>query len=162
MEATDKEVKITLSKNQALFEIDNCRIISSLLDGEYMNYRSFIPEQYETVIEVSVNEITQGIERASLITSDDKRFPVKLNIADNKLLITTNAEVGISKEEIDVEIDGNDLTIGFNPRYLLDSLKVIDDENIVISFSSSIGPSVIKPVSGDNYLFMVLPVRMSN
>ncbi|MDI9482719.1 MAG: DNA polymerase III subunit beta [Bacillota bacterium] len=162
LEATDKEVKITLSKNQALFEIDNCRIISSLLDGEYMNYRSFIPEQYETVIEVSVNEITQGIERASLITSDDKRFPVKLNIADNKLLITTNAEVGISKEEIDVEIDGNDLTIGFNPRYLLDSLKVIDDENIVISFSSSIGPSVIKPVSGDNYLFMVLPVRMSN
>ncbi|HAA26318.1 MAG TPA: hypothetical protein DCE11_09445 [Ruminiclostridium sp.] len=84
------------------------------------------------------------------------------NIADNKLLITTNAEVGISKEEIDVEIDGNDLTIGFNPRYLLDSLKVIDDENIVISFSSSIGPSVIKPVSGDKYLFMVLPVRMSN
>jgi len=162
LETTDDEIKITLSKNQALFEMENCRIISSLLDGEYMNYRSFIPEQYETVIEVNVKDITQGIERASLITSDDKRFPVKLNIADNKLLITTNAEVGISKEEIEVEMDGNDLTIGFNPRYLLDSLKVIDDENIVISFSSSIGPSVIRPVSGDKYLFMVLPVRMSN
>lgn len=160
LEQTDKEVKITLSKNQALFEIEKCRIISKLLDGEYMNYKGFIPEQFETVIVTNVNEITRSIERASLITNEDKRFPVKFIVNDENMMITSNAEVGISKEEIDIKMDGNNMVIGFNPRYLLDSLKVIEDENIVISFSSSIGPSVIKPESGDKYTFMILPVRM--
>ena len=74
--------------------------------------------------------------------------------------MTSSAEIGLSKEELDVEMDGGDITIGFNPRYLLDSLKVIDEEKIKISFSSSIGPSVIKPIEGDRFIFMVLPVRM--
>lgn len=161
LEQTDEEVKITLSKNQALFEIDKCRIISKLLDGDYMNYRSFIPEQFETAIETNVKQITESIERASLITNDDKRYPVKFIIDDDKLIITSSAEIGISKEEIDIKTDGNNMKIGFNPKYLLDSLKVIEDEKVVISFSSSIGPSVIKPVQGDKFIFMVLPVRMN-
>jgi DNA polymerase-3 subunit beta len=104
--------------------------------------------------------LTEGIERASLITNDDKRYPVKIIINDEKMMITTSAEVGISREELEIKTDGNNMTIGFNPRYLLDSLKVIDDEKVVISFSSSIGPSVLKPIQGDNFIFMVLPVRM--
>lgn len=160
LDQTDDKVKITLSKNQALFEFGDCRIISKLLDGEYMNYRSFIPEQFETKIEINVKEMTESIERASLITSDDKRYPVKLIINDDKMLITSSTELGISKEQIDVNIDGNNLTIGFNPRYLLDSLKVIDDEKVEISFSSSVGPCVIKPIVGDKFIFMILPVRI--
>ncbi len=160
LEQDEREVKITLSKNQALFEIEKCRILSKLIDGEYMNYKSFIPEKFETVIEVNVRELTEGIERASLITNDDKRYPVKIIINDEKMMITTSAEVGISREELEIKTDGNNMTIGFNPRYLLDSLKVIDDEKVVISFSSSIGPSVLKPIQGDNFIFMVLPVRM--
>lgn len=157
---TDDEVKITLSKNQALFEFDKCRIISKLLDGEYMNYKSFIPEQFETKIETNVKEMTESIERASLITNDDIRYPVRFIIDDDKMLVTSNTELGISKEQIDVNIDGNNMTIGFNPRYLLDSLKVIDDEKVEISFSSSVGPSVIKPIQSDKFIFMILPVRV--
>jgi len=161
LEQSEDPVKITLSKNQALFEINHCKIISKLLDGEYMNYRSFIPEQFETVVEVNVRSLTESIERASLITNDDKRYPVKIVINDDKMVITSSAEIGISKEEIEVETNGNNIKIGFNPRFLLDSLKVIEDEKAVISFSSSIGPSVIKPVDGDKFIFMVLPVRMN-
>lgn len=161
LETSEEAVKITLSKNQALFEINHCKIISKLLDGEYMNYRIFIPEQFETVIEVNVKSLTESIERASLITNDDKRYPVKFVIDDDKMMITSSAEVGISKEEIEIVTNGNNMKIGFNPRYLLDSLKVIEDERANISFSSSIGPSVIKPVEGDKFIFMVLPVRMS-
>lgn len=161
LEPSEEAVKITLSKNQALFEIDNCKIISKLMDGEYMNYRSFIPEQFETVIEVNVKSLTESIERASLITNDDKRYPVKFVIDDDRMMITSSAEIGISKEEIEIKTNGNNMKIGFNPRYLLDSLKVIEDEKVVISFSSSIGPSVIKPVEGEKFVFMVLPVRMN-
>lgn len=158
---SDEEVRITLSKNQALFEIEHCRIISKLLDGEYMHYRSFIPQQFETVVEADVKSLTESIERASLITNDDKRYPVKFVIEDDKMMITSSAEIGISKEVIDVKSDGNPMKIGFNPKYLLDSLKVIEDEKVIISFSSSIGPCVIKPLEGDKYIFMVLPVRMN-
>lgn len=160
LDQTDKEISITLSKNQVLFEFEHCRVISKLLDGEYMSYRNFIPEQFETSIETNVSELEQSIERASLITNEDKRYPVKFIIQDDKMVVTSSAEIGISKEEIDVKQDGNNMTIGFNPRYMLDSLKVIEDEKVIISFSSSIGPSVIKPVEGDKFLFMVLPVRM--
>lgn len=160
LEQTDKEISITLSKNQALFEFEKCRVVSKLLDGEYMNYKNFIPEQFETVIEANVNELEQSIERASLITNEDKRYPVKFIIQEDRMVITSSAEIGLSKEEIEVKQDGNNITIGFNPRYMLDSLKVIEDEKVNISFSSSIGPSVIKPVQGDKFIFMVLPVRM--
>jgi len=160
LEQIEDEIKITLSENQALFEMNGCRILSKLLNGEYMNYRNFIPEQFETVITVDTKELISSIERASLITNDDKRYPVKFAITDDKLMITSSAEIGISKEELDVEIDGGDMTISFNPRYLLDSLKVIDEEKIKLSFSSSIGPSVIKPVEGERFIFMVLPVRV--
>lgn len=160
LEQIDDEVKITLSENQALFEMNGCRIISKLLSGEYMNYRNFIPEQFETVITVDTRELIDSIERASLITSEDKRYPVKFVVKDDNLIVTSSAEIGISKEELKVEMDGSDITIGFNPRYLLDSLKVVDEEKIKISFSSSIGPSVIRPIEGDRFLFMVLPVRM--
>jgi DNA polymerase-3 subunit beta len=161
LEPSDETVKITLSKNQALFEINNCKIISKLLDGDYMNYTSFIPAQFETVIEANVKGLTESIERASLITNDDKRYPVKFVIDDDKMMITSSAEIGISKEEIEIKTDGNNMKIGFNPKYLLDSLKVVEDERVIISFSSSIGPSVIKPVQGDKFVFMVLPVRMN-
>ncbi|MBP7176364.1 MAG: DNA polymerase III subunit beta [Thermoclostridium sp.] len=161
LEQSDEPVKITLSKNQALFEMKNCRIISKLLDGEYMNYRNFIPEQFETVITANVKSLTESIERASLITNDDKRYPVRFVIDDDKMMITSSADIGISKEEIEIETNGENMKIGFNPKYLLDSLKVIEDEKTTISFSSSIGPSVIKPLQGDKYIFMVLPVRMS-
>lgn len=160
LEQSDKDVKITLSKNQALFELEQCRIISKLLEGEYMNYKNFLPEQFETNIVVDVSEIIESIERASLITNDDKRYPVKIVIEDNKMLITSNTDVGISKEELLININGNNMTIGFNPKYLLDSLKVADEEKVEIFFSSSVGPCIIKPIEGDSFVFMILPVRI--
>ncbi len=160
LEQNDKEVKITLSKNQALFELEQCRIISKLLDGEFMNYKSFIPEQFETNIVVDVSDIVESIERASLITSDDKRYPVKFSVEDTKMLITSNTDVGISKEEIIVNVNGNNMTIGFNPKYLLDSLKVADEKEVKIYFSSAVGPCIIRPCEGDSFLFMILPVRI--
>ena len=88
-----------MSRNQALFEFDKCRIVSKLLDGEYMNYRSFILEKFETKIEVNVKEITRSIERASLIMSEDNRYPVKLIVEDDKMLITSSTKFGISRNK---------------------------------------------------------------
>ncbi|AGC67038.1 DNA polymerase III subunit beta [Thermoclostridium stercorarium subsp. stercorarium DSM 8532] len=160
LEQSDEKVKITLSTNQALFEFENCRIISKLIDGEYMNYRSFIPEKFETQVEVNVKEFTKGIERASVIMSEENKYPVKLIIEGDSMLITSSTKFGISKEQIEVSTNGSNMTIGFNPRFLLDSFRVIEDEKVEIYFSSPVGPCVVKPIESDKFTFMILPVRI--
>jgi len=160
LEQTEEKVKITISANQALFEFENCRVISKLIDGEYMNYRSFIPEKFETQVEVNVKEFTKGIERASLIMSEENKYPVKLIIEEDNMLITSSTKYGISKEQIEVNMNGSNMTIGFNPRFLLDSFRVIEDERVEIHFSSPVGPCVVKPIQSDKFTFMILPVRI--
>lgn len=160
LEQTDDKVSITLSTNQALFEFENCRIISKLIDGEYMNYRSFIPEKFETQVEVNVKEFTKSIERASLIMSEDNKYPVKIVVEEDSMLITSSTKLGISKEQMEVNTNGSNITIGFNPRFLLDSFRVIDDEKVEIYFSSPVGPCVVKPIENDKFTFMILPVRI--
>jgi len=160
LDQSDEKVKITMSVNQALFEFENCKIVSKLLDGEYMNYRSFIPEKFETQIEVNVKEFTKSIERASLIMSEENKYPVKLIIEEDNMLITSSTKFGISKEQMEVNANGSNMTIGFNPRYLLDSFKVIDDEKVEIYFSSPVGPCVVKPIQSEKFTFMILPVRI--
>ena len=160
LDTTDEPITVSLSGNLASFLFNNCRIVSSVLDGEFMNYKNYIPSQFETVIRIKTKELIESLERASLITSDDKRYPVRFNIGHDNLVIHSTAEVGISKEEIKIENDGGSMQIGFNPRYLIDALKVISDETIKLSFNSSIGPCIITSEDHDRYLFLILPVRI--
>ena len=97
---------------------------------------------FETVINVNTRELEESMERASLITSDDKRYPVRINLSDDRMVISSTTEKGRSKEEIHIENSGNTMQIGFNPRYFLDALKVINDEKVKISFTSPVGPSI--------------------
>lgn len=160
LETNDDLITISLSGNIISFILKDCTISSNILDGEFMNYRSYIPSQFETVINVNTKDLTDSLERASLITSDDKRYPVKFSINEDDMIISSTADVGISKENIKIENNGIPLQIGFNPRYFIDALKVISDENIKISFTSSIGPCIITSNEHDRYLYLILPVRI--
>jgi len=100
-----------------------------------------------------------SLERASLITSDEKKYPVKFNIIDDKIIITSNTEIGAVREEIRVEVNGSNMEVGFNPRYFIEALRVIDDELVDIYFNSSVGPCTIRPLEGDSFAYMILPVR---
>ena len=160
LESAEDEVRIIKTGSMIAFEMNNCRIVSKTIDGEFMNYRGYIPTQFETVIIVNRKELEDSLERASLITSDDKRYPVRLSIAGDSMTVLSAAEMGSSKESIGIRNEGGDLQIGFNPKFLIDSLKVIPDDNLRISFNSQIGPAIISPIEGERYLYLVLPVRI--
>ena len=160
LDNSEDEVRIVKTGSMVTFEMRNCRIVSKTIDGEFMNYNGYIPTQYESVIIVNRKELEDGLDRASLITSDDKRYPVRLNLSGDQMTIFSAAEMGSSKENILMRNEGGDLQVGFNPKFLLDSLKVIPDDNIRISFNSQIGPAIITPIEGERYLFLVLPVRI--
>lgn len=157
-------VKIGVSKNQALFEMDNCKIVTRILDGEFLNYKNVIPSNWETRIRVNKNSIQNSFERISLISASaiekEKKYPVKVQVDIGKVIISCTNQTGDAKEEIFVSTEGKNLEAGFNPKYFLDSLKAVEDEEVFIEFGTSISPCLIKSVENNDYTYMILPIRL--
>ena len=160
-------VKIGISKNQALFEIEDCKIVTRLLDGEFLNYSKVVPDKWETRVRVNTNILANCFERVSLISSSsiekEKKYPVKVQIGVGKITISCTNQSGDAKEELYVTTEGKDLEVGFNPKYFLDALRNIDDEEVFIDFGTSISPSVIRSVNDESdYKYMILPIKINN
>ncbi|MCI8392448.1 MAG: DNA polymerase III subunit beta [Clostridia bacterium] len=164
MDSFDK-VKISTSKNQALFEMENCKIVTRLLEGDFLEYEKVIPSNWETRVRVNKRELQECFERVSLISMStiekERKYPVKVSVEIGKIVISCKNQAGDAKEEIFLSTEGKNLEVGFNPKYFLDALKAIDDEEIFVNFGSSFSPSTIKSVedTGD-YVYMVLPIRI--
>ena len=157
-------VKIGVSKNQSLFEMDNCKIVTRILDGEFLNYKNVIPSNWETRIRVNKNSIQNSFERISLISASaiekEKKYPVKVQVDIGKVIISCTNQTGDAKEELFVSTEGKNLEAGFNPKYFLDSLKAVEDEEVFIEFGTSISPCLIKSVENNDYTYMILPIRL--
>ena len=157
-------VKIGVSKNQALFEMDNCKIVTRILDGEFLNYKNVIPSNWETRIRVNKNSIQNSFERISLISASaiekEKKYPVKVQVDIGKVIISCTNQTGDAKEELFVSTEGKNLEAGFNPKYFLDSLKAVEAEEVFIEFGTSISPCLIKSVENNDYTYMILPIRL--
>ena len=159
-------IKIGVSKNQALFEMENCKLVTRLLDGEFLNYNSVIPEKWETRATVNKNNLQNCFERISLISASsiekEKKYPVKLSVEIGKMIISCTNQTGDAKEEMFISTEGQNLEVAFNPKYFLDALRAIDDEEINVDFGSSISPCIIRPVDDGDYIYMILPIRLKD
>ena len=160
-------VKIGVSKNQALFEIENCKIVTRLLEGEFLNYSKVIPENWETRVRVNRALIMNCFDRISLISSSsiekEKKYPVKINVDTKGIKISCTNQTGDAKEELIVTTEGKELEAGFNPKYFLDVLRNIDDEEVYIDFGTAISPCIVRSVEDDgDYKYMILPIRLKN
>lgn len=157
-------VKIGVSKNQAIFEMENCKIVTRLLDGEFLNYEAVIPKNWQTRIRVERENLLNSFERISLISSSsiekEKKYPVKVTIDIGKLTILCTNQTGDAKEEVYIATEGQNLEVGFNPKYFLDSLKAIDEEEIYVEFGTNVSPCIIKSVDNNDYVYMILPIRL--
>jgi len=160
----DNIVKIGISKNQALFELENCKIVARLLEGEFLDYENAIPKERTTRIKINKSSLQEAFERASLLSMSylekEKKYPIKMNIELDKITISCISQTGDAKEEIFIDLEGEGLEIGFNPKYFLDALKNIEDEEVVIDFNSNLSPAIIKPVSSNSYTYMILPIKL--
>ena len=159
-------IQIGIAKNQALFEMENCKIVTRLLDGEFLNYSNVIPSMWDTRIRVNKNAMQNCFERVSLISSSsiekEKKYPVKVSIDIGKVIISCTNQTGDAKEEMYISTEGKNLEAGFNPKYFLDAFRAIDDEEVFIDFGTSISPCIIRPVDNGDYIYMILPIRMKD
>lgn len=155
----DEDVTVCLNENQVMFKTASFVMVSRLLKGSYLNYRSMIPREFKTEVIVKCKDFMAAIERATLVMTDERKFPLMLRISGSEIVITANAEHGNSKEVVNANVTGDDISIGFNSKNILESLRVIEDTEIKISFTTDKGPCVIKSLEEEEkFTYMVMPV----
>lgn len=162
LDDSEQDVNITFTPNNILFTLDGTKIISRLLDGEFIKYSSIIPEEYSLKVTAKRIELLDCIERASLMGKEGNTNLVKLEIEEDNLVVTSNSQLGMVREEVGIILQGQPLQIAFNSKYLIDVLKIMDEEEIVMELSSSVSPCLIKNKNLDNCIYLVLPVRLTN
>ena len=160
LEDSDENVNITFTTNHILFSLENTKVISRLLEGEYIKYNSLLPQEYKLLVNVKRQDLQNGIERASLMSTDSNSNLIKLNIESDTIIITSNSQLGKVREEVAIDLQGESLQIAFNSRYILDILKNMEAEEIVMEFTSSVSPCILKDKESDKCKYLVLPVRL--
>lgn len=157
---SEDSIQISLSKNNVKMSLKNCTFVSRIIDGEYLNYKSVADHKNNLVIEVETKKILNSIDRAAMIVSESAKSYVLLNIEDDSVFINCESVMGKVNDKFSVNMIGEPMQIAFNPRYLIDAFKNVDDETVKFSFSTPVTPTVITPVEGDRFTYIVLPVRM--
>lgn len=145
-----------------LFELDDSIVVSRLLEGDFPKYDQIFSKDYEIIATVDRKNLILSLERAALITRENKKNPIKIEIRDQNMIITSNTEIGNVYEEIDIKKEGKEIEIAFNPKYLIDALKVIDDEMVSLQFTNALNPCIIRKIDGDDYKYLILPIRLNN
>lgn len=161
LEDDDSDVKIVCTDSHIIFILSGTIITSRLLEGQFLNYKDIIRNDYKSRVRVKAQDIKNSIERASLLAREGKNNLVKLEFLDDKLVITSNSEIGDVYEEIPITLEGDDIEIAFNSKYILDGIRIIDSEDITMDLVSSVNPCIIKPADDENYTYLILPVRLS-
>ena len=157
----DQKVSINLSKKHIIFEIDNFTVISRLLEGEFLDYNKAIPSESATQVRINRRIFIECFERVAVITEDKLINPVRLLFSDNKVHIDCATALGRIKEVLPASIEGPDVEIGFNNRYLLEALKNCRNDEVIICLNRSENPVKIIPPESDDYTFLVLPMRLN-
>lgn len=156
----DIPVALNIGKRHIVFEIGNYILVSRLLDGEFLNYKSAIAINETSVVEVNTRMLISSIERTSLIITDRAKSPIRCIFDEDMIKISSITSLGAANDRIPAKIEGNKIEIGFNNRFLLDALKVCDTDEVIIKLGSPVLPIIIIPKQGDNFLFLVLPVKL--
>lgn len=154
----EKDVNIFFTNNHILFEFDNTLVVSRLIEGEYFKINQMISNNYETKVTINKKEFFDSIDRSTLLIKEGDKKPIIVNITDGSMELKINSAMGSMNEDIDIQKEGKDIMIGFNPKFLIDALRVIDDENINIYLVNPKFPCIIKD-DKERYIYLILPVN---
>lgn len=156
----DSLVTISFDAKHIVFEFENTTVVSRLIEGEYFRIDQMLSSDYETKVKINKKELLNCIDRATLLVKEGDKKPIIINITDNNMELKINSILGSMNEDIDIEKHGKDLMIGFNPKFLIDAIRVIDDESIDLYMVNPKAPCIIKNQSED-YIYLILPVNFT-
>ncbi|MEP7105355.1 MAG: DNA polymerase III subunit beta [Chloroflexota bacterium] len=160
-ESGEVEVIVSKARNQIFFRAGTSEVTSRLIDGTYPNYTQVIPTKSSTTVRVSTAELNQTVRAVSLFARDSANV-IRLKTETGGLVLSaTTNEVGDSRAELNAEVDGSDIQIAFNARYILDALAVAAEDQVELLFDGPLSPGLIRPPGSDQYLYVIMPVRVA-
>lgn len=161
---TDDEdtVEIQVGQRHILFKIKNYSIISRLIEGTFLDYKSTIPAETKTEVVINARMLIDAVERVSILNSDKIQSPVRCTMTNDEIKLLCSTSVGRANDTVSVPIIGEEVEIGFNNKYLLDALKNSETDEVKLLLNGGLAPMVIKPVKGDSFLCLVVPMRLAN
>lgn len=156
-----QEVVVSLHNRQIIIKIGKITIVSSLVEGEFPDYRRVIPAKFDIKSTVNIKALEGAVKRVSLFSGDGDYSIVKINVKNSEIIVNSSSnDVGKGRESVNCVTEGESLNVAFNARYILDILKNIDAEEATLELNNSLSPVCIKPVSDEKYLYIVTPVRV--
>ena len=161
----DKEentLKINIQNNILNIEVENTVIFSRLIEGEYVKYNHILPTTFANTVTVNRNALLNSIDRASIVARNDRYNVIKFDIKEESMSIQAKSEVGTVNESVNINLTGKDMLIAFNGKYLMEYLKIMDEDFINLNLNTAIDPCIITAVSNKDFLYLVLPVRINN
>jgi DNA polymerase-3 subunit beta len=158
---TEEEVRIFFTGNHIVFEFDNTTVVSRLIEGEYFKINQMLSSDYETKFVINKKELLNCIDRATLLVKEGDKKPIIFRITNDNMEIKINSQLGSMNEDIDIEKEGKDIMIGFNPKFLIDALRVIDDESVTIYMVNPKAPCYIRDEE-QKYIYLILPVNFNS
>ena len=158
---TDRnDITITASTRHIIFEVDGYKVISRLLDGEYFDYTRAVPTVFTTTVEGNTCQLVETIERISQVIIERLKTPIICNFEDGVFCASCMTEIGNAKDEVNVNMTGENVNMGFNSKYLIEALRAADTDAVKINIGSSLSPITIVPNEGEDFIFVVLPVKI--
>lgn len=156
----EDEVSIFLTGNHIVFEFENTTVVSRLIEGEYFKIEQMLSSDYETKLKINKRELLDCIDRATLLVKEGDKKPIIMNITDETMELKINSFIGSMDEEIDISKEGKDILIGFNPKFFIDALRVIDEEEVTLYMVNPKAPCFIKDDEG-KFIYLILPVNFN-
>ncbi len=156
----ESEILIYFSKNHILFEFDSTVVVSRLIEGEYFRIEQMLSSDYETKVSINKRDFLDNIDRATIFVRENDKKPIILNIIENAMELKMNSSFGSMNSEVPIHKAGKDIMIGFNPKFLMDALRIIDDEEVDLYMMNPKSPCFIKD-SDENYIYLILPVNFN-
>lgn len=156
------EISLGIGKRHIVFEVGGYSVVSRLLEGEFLNYKSAIPSTCSTKVRVNTRDMINSIDRASLIISEKYKSPIKCIFDEDIIKLSSVTSLGTASDSVAAQIEGKSLEIGFNNKYLTDALRVADTDEVRFELNGPVSPIIILPPEGDSFLFLVLPVRIKS
>ena len=156
----EADVDISFTKNHIVFEFDRTIVVSRLIEGEYFRIDQMLSSDYETKVKVNKKEFLSCIDRATLLVKEGDKKPIIMNVTDGNMELKINSFIGSMNEDIDIVKEGKDILIGFNPKFFIDALRVIDEEEVSLYMVNPKAPCFIKDDEG-KFIYLILPVNFN-
>ncbi len=159
--SVDEDVTIYITENHIIFEFLYTTVVSRLIEGEYFKIDQMLSSDYETKVKINKRELLDCIDRATLLVKEGDKKPIIMDIQDDVMELKINSFIGSMNEDIDIEKTGKDIVIGFNPKFFIDALRVIDEEEVSLYMVNPKAPCFIRD-DDNQFIYLILPVNFNN